>query len=476
MRRYFLWLLASVMLCHMIACKKDNTGAGNEVNDLHEIAAQAFIYGYPLVLMERTRQIMTAVPRPYNGRAPINQYAHATKFPDHTFTDVVSPNVDAFYSTAWLNLSDEPLIISVPDAKLLAPDGKEERYYLLQMLDGWSNVFDAPGTRTTGNSAQDFLLAGPDWAGVVPGGMKRLNSPTNLVWLIGRVQAVDEADVSKVLDFQSKLNIVPLSQWGTGYMPPEVPVEDVDPTPPVQQVANMDMNTFFQELADLMGENPPADVDAAMVAMLKNIGVIAGQEFDLSSFSNEQIEQIEKGFTVGKGRLEQLAVGLDIPKVNGWSYMTEGIGRYGTNYEYRAVIALVGIGANLPEDAVYPKTTVDDSGNNLNTAKNYTITFNKNEMPPAQAFWSVTMYNKNQFLADNPISRYSLGSKDDMKINPDGSLTIHIQKDNPGEDLESNWLPAPQVNGEDFNLIMRIYRPEESVLQRKWSPPAVKSQ
>lgn len=473
MKKGLIYLFVFILCSQIISCKKDSQNEDEIPKDIKEIVKQAFVYGYPLILMKRTRNVMTAVSAPLGGRAPIQQFAHVKKFPDFNFKDVVSPNVDAFYSTAWLDLAKEPIVVSVPDAKLLAPDNREERYYLLEMLDGWSNVFDSPGTRTTGSAAQDFVVVGPNWTGDVPGGLKKISSPTNMVWILGRVQAINESDISKVFEFQSKLLLTPLSRWGTAYTPPTVPIEPFDPAPPVLQVANMNMETFLQELADLMKDNPPAAYDANMLKMLKQINVEPGKKIDFSTFSEKDIQAMKDGYSAAQGSLKQLVGGLDIENKNGWGYMTKNIGVYGNNYEDRAAIALIGLGANLPEDAVYPKTTADRTGQTLNTNKKYTMTFPKGELPPAKSFWSITMYNQEQFLAENPIERYAVGSKDSFRYNSDSSLTIYIQKDSPSEEWVSNWLPTPQGDGLSFNMMMRLYWPEQKVLDGNWSPPGI---
>jgi hypothetical protein len=356
-KRWFTLLLALVLA----GCGDGGGGDYTETETLRQAARDAYIYGYPLVLMERTRRVSTAVARPEGSRAPMNQYAHIRTFPDPDFKDVVSPNVDTLYSIAWLDLTAEPLVVTVPDARDYAtPDGKA-RYYLLQMLDAWTNVFDSPGVRTRGPEARSFLLTGPNWKGEVPAGLERIASPTSVVWVTGRTHVLDAVDMPTVHAFQDKLALIPLSQWGHTPAPPaDVPVDDrVDiSTPPPAQVDGLDAQEFFSELAALMKNNPAAAYDGPMLDKLKLLGLVAGQPFDLASRPIVESAAIKGGYVVGKAKLRAAVSSSGGSPINGWTVMTSGIGKYGDNYDARAVTAVVGLGANLPEDAVYPRTAI----------------------------------------------------------------------------------------------------------------------
>jgi hypothetical protein len=417
-----------------------------------EIAVEAYAFGYPLVLMDVTRQMMTAVPKAGALKAPVNQFIHVREFPDPTFTDVVSPNADTLYSTAWLDLTKEPIILSVPDV------GK--RYYLMEMLDAWTNVFAAPGTRTTGNGRGDFAIVGPQWKGTLPAGVKEIKSPTNMVWLLGRTQTNGKEDYAAVRAIQDQYKLTPLSAWGKDYKPPDnAPVAagiDVK-TPPVEQVAKMDAATFYARLNTLMKDNPPANADASAVNSIAAIGVAPGTTFDLKSLDPAVAKSVaEARKPHGK-------------KVNGWDVMTN-LGRYGTDYLFRSVVAIVGLGANLPEDAIYPRATEDTDGQPLTGANSYVVHFPKGQLPPVNAFWSLTMYNSKQFFVQNPINRYAIGDRDKLKFNDDGSLTITIQHESPGKEKESNWLPAP---ADQFNMFMRLYWPKKEIEDGAWKMPGV---
>jgi len=248
------------------------------------------VYGYPLVLMDVTRAKMTNVPSPSGNEAPINQFASVRAFPDATFVDVVSPNADTLYSIAWLDLKREPIVLSVPDT--------HGRYYLMEMLDGWTNVFASPGKRTTGTSKSDYAVTGPGWSGTLPAGVKEIKSPTALVWVVGRTQTNGKADFAAVHAIQDGYKLTPLSAWGKPYTPPkDVAVDqkiDVKAAP-VEMVAAMDATTVFNRLAKLMKDNPPAAVDASMVAKMASIGIAPGQPFDLNKNGSDASKAISEG-------------------------------------------------------------------------------------------------------------------------------------------------------------------------------------
>ncbi|HMF13491.1 MAG TPA: DUF1254 domain-containing protein, partial [Gemmataceae bacterium] len=448
-----------------VQARDDKSPAKLTEDEAARIAVDAYVYGYPLVLMDVTRQVLTAVSKPEGHKAPVNQFVHVKEFPDPTHTDVVSPNADTLYSIAWLDLSKEPMVLRVPEM------GK--RYYLMQMLDAWTNVLADPGTRTTGNGKGEFAIVGPGWKGTLPGGVKEIKSPTNMVWIIGRTQTNGKDDYAAVHAIQAKYELAPLSAWGKEYVPPaDVPV---DPrveakTPPVQQVGKMEPKEFFARLAALMADSPPAEADEPMVEKLARIGVGPGKAFEANKLDPAVAKGLERGVADARAKLVAEAKKPRGKTVNNWSVMIDKMGRYGTDYTFRSVIAFIALGANLPEDAIYARATADAEGKPLTGANRYVIRFTKGQLPPVGAFWSVTMYNSKQFFVENPINRYAIGDRDKLKFDDDGSLPLYVQNESPGKDKESNWLPAPQ---DDFNLIMRLYWPKKAVLDGTWKPPSV---
>jgi DNA sulfur modification protein DndE len=433
-------------------------------DEAFKLGTEAYIYGYPLVTMDVTRRVMTNVAAPEGTKAPMFQFANLREYPTAAFKDVTAPNADTLYSAAWLHLAREPWILHVPDVG--------DRYYLMPMLSGWTNVFDSPGTRTTGTKAGDYAICGPGWTGDLPDGVKRVQSPTNMVWIIGRTYSTGTADDLKAVHaIQDKYSLTPLSAWGKDYKPPAsvlvAPGVDVK-TPPRDQVNKMDAGTYFKALAVLLRDNPPAEADAPMVAKLAKLGFAPGKGFDIGQLNPAAARGLERAVKAG---LEQIVAKSKKPgkTVNGWQITFTG--DYGTDYLFRAAVTFVGLGANLPQDAVYPTTGVDAAGKELTGANRYTLHFaSKKDLPPVNAFWSLTMYNADFFFVDNPLNRYTLSQRNELKENADGSIDLYLQKDSPGKDKESNWLPAPEGK---FNLMLRLYWPKESFLDGTWKPPAV---
>ena len=430
------------------------------LNEIQSIAEEAYIFGYPLVLMDVTAESMTNVFQAGTQTAPINQFAVMPEFPTPDFTTVVSPNSDTLYNAAWLDLSDEPIVLHVPDT-----DG---RYYLQPMLDAYTNIFESPGKRTTGTEANDFVITGPFWEGTLPEGVTELKSPTEMVWILGRIQTNGVDDYDAVHEIQKEISLTPLSSFGKPYQPPQNASVDstIDmTTPPVDKIDQLDVNTFFNRMAMLMKSNPPSPEDANVIAKFEKIGLIPGQEFDSSNLDPEIINAIESGANAGRQKIES-----NIPNIgtitNGWQFSLDP-GNYGTDYLFRSTVALVGLGANLAEDAIYPLTYIDIDGNALNGANNYMIHFPEGQIPPVNAFWSLTMYNMEQFFVENPIDRYTIGDRSELVYNDDGSLDIYIQHEAP-DGKESNWLPAPD---DDFNVMMRLYWPSQEIIDGVWELP-----
>jgi hypothetical protein len=429
-----------------------------------QLAVEAVVYGYPLVLVDATKRVQTNVASPeHNGRAPINQFSNFLKYPTAAYRDVVRINVDTLYSFAWLDLSKEPIVLSVPNT--------HGRYYLMPVLDGWTNVFASPGKRTTGTDAGDFAIVGPDWTGTLPSGMKELRSPTNIAMIAGRTQANGPADYAAVNAIQRQYQLRPLSAFGKPYSPQAGVVDpQIDmTTPPVDQVNRMSAAEFFGRLADLMGSNRPSAADAPMLTKLAKIGVVPGRAFSISTLDPAVAKGLDGSVQAAVPKLADAAKGLGT-EANGWRVLPMTLAEFGTEYTLRGAVALMGLGANLAKDAVYPTAFMDGSGQQLNGANRYVLHFDKGGVPPANAFWSLTMYDAQSFLAANPIDRYNIAGWMPLKHNPDGSLDVYIQHESPGKPKASNWLPAPAG---DFSVTLRVYWPKETMLDGSWTPPAI---
>jgi hypothetical protein len=429
-------------------------------------AIEAYVYGYPLVTMEMTRRVMTNVATAEGKRAPMGQFMRARSYPDASYRDVTAPNADTLYTTAWVDVGKEPAVLSLPDMK--------GRYYLFPMLDAWTNVFQAPGTRTTGTGAQTYAITGPGWSGTLPPGVVELKAPTALVWVLGRIYCTGTPeDYAAVHALQDACALVPLSSYGNPYTPPPSQVDpSVDMKTGVRdQVNRLDAVAFFGLLADLLKTNPPAPADKPMLATLARLGIVPGQDFDMSKFNVDFAKRVPQ---IGFDRIMlhyKLSDG-DVQTVDGWAFTTK-TGQYGTNYVQRALVTVIGLGANLPQDAVYPFSEKDGNGGSYSGASKYVVHFARGATPPAKGFWSITMYDKNYFFVANPLNRYSISMRQNPKFNADGSLDLYIQTGSPGPDKEANWLPAPQGG---FILMMRLYWPDAappSILDGSWAPPPV---
>jgi len=431
------------------------------------IAVDAYVYGYPLVTMEMTRRVMTNVAAPEGLRSPMGTFINAREYPTAAFRDVTAPNADTLYSAAWLDLSKEPWVLSIPD--------EQDRYYLMPMLSGWTDVFQVPGKRTTGDKAQTYAITGPKWKGTLPKGVKQLKSPTDMVWVLGRTYCTGTPeDYKAVHEIQDQYKLVPLSAYGKAYTPPPGKVDpSVDMKTPVRdQVNRLTAGEYFKLLAALMKDNPPAKADAPIVARMKKIGIVPGKAFDIDKVPPVVAKALED---VPKAGVEKIMGHFKKAgaHVNGWVFTTK-TGLYGTQYLQRALVTAIGLGANRPQDAVYPTSEVDADGKPYSGSNKYVLHFPKGQLPPVNGFWSLTMYDSTYFFVANPLNRFTLSQRNELRENADGSIDLYIQSDNPGPEKESNWLPAPK---DKFVLMLRLYWPKmksPSILDGTWKPPAVK--
>ncbi|NUT76223.1 DUF1254 domain-containing protein [Pseudomonas sp. C1C7] len=430
----------------------------------HAIGVDAYVYFYPLLTMDITRKQFTNIePGKEFGKGPMNMFVSVPEYPPASFKGVVRSNFDTLYSIAWLDLTKEPLVIAAPDTA--------GRFYLLPMLDMWSDVFASPGWRTTGTEAAQFLVTPPAWTGTVPAGLQHLPAPTSYVWIIGRTKTDGAADYAAVHKIQAGYTVTPLSRLGKAAEPVSVKIDPaVDmKTPPKIQVDTMSAANYFAYAAELLRMHPAHSTDQPMLAQIKRIGIEPGKSFDMNALDPEikaALESVPKDAqALMNWKVETLA-----RVVNGWSMNTDTMGVYGNYYLKRAIVAQMGLGANLPEDAIYPLNLGDSNGKPLDGANKYVLHFDKGEAPPVNAFWSITLYDPEGFQVANGLNRFAVSSWMPFKNNADGSLDIYFQNESPGKDLEANWLPAPKG---PFNLTMRLYGPKADALNGKWNPPPV---
>lgn len=437
-------------------------------DEARDLAVEAYLFFYPLVSMEVTRKVSTtATGEAGDANAPMNVFRHMPAFPTAEFRDVVRPNFDTLYSSAWLDLTGGPVIVSAEDTA--------GRYYLLPLMDMWSDVFAAPGARTTGTGAGRWAVVPQGWSGELPPGVERVDAPTPYVWLIGRTQTNGPQDYAAVHQVQAGFRVTPLAQWSGSPAAPSATPPAVDPTvdhktAPLAQVNSMPGDRYFAYAADLMTLHPPHVTDWSQAARLRRLGIRAGEKFDFAAAPKVVQEALlaapaeaQRRMMAGRGSLGRL--------VNGWLMNVETMGVYGNDYLKRAVIAMVGLGANQPEDAVYPLCVADADGQPLRGGERYVIRFEKDQLPPVDAFWSITMYDGDGFQVANALNRFAIGDRDPLKRGPDGSVEILLQPTSPGAELESNWLPSPAEGA--IGVTMRLYAPRAEALDGRWAPPAV---
>ncbi|HEX7323554.1 MAG TPA: DUF1254 domain-containing protein [Mycobacterium sp.] len=442
-------------------------GCASPRDTAEEDAVKAYVYTYPLVSVEVTRRQSTnyPAPDPSIGAAPMNQLAHLSFLPDAKFTGVVRPNVDTLYTSMFFDVSAEPLVVSVPDMG--------GRYHLFPLLDMWTNVDASPGPRTLGDQhGYRFAIVGPNFHGALPDGVHEYRLPTDAGWMIGRIQVNGPEDVPNVVAIQKQMTAVPLGAYGTAYTPARN--TDLHPDwPKDQEVAKYIHDLTPQQYWDLyyssLSHTQTRPGDGALLDKLAGIGWSPDKKLDLSALPDAERARWERPWPKA---LSQIEVDLGNQDVNGWKIARSDIGDYGTNYAARAVVAHGGLGANLPQDAIYPATRVDDAHAQLRAGNAYLLHFDADKAPPVKGFWSLTLYDERGFFAENPINRYAVRGEH-LARNPDGSTDIYIQRENPGSARQSNWLPAPESG--DFNLMLRLYWPAQTVIDGTWNPPAVTS-
>jgi hypothetical protein len=438
------------------------------------IATDAYVYFYPLITMEMTRRQFTNIePGKELGKGPMNMFNNVPEYPPANFKGVVRPNFDTLYSVAYLDLTKEPVVVSAPDTN--------GRYYLLPMLDMWSDVFASPGWRTTGTQAQTFLVTPQGWRPdlrdrfaeefKLPKDTQRIEAPTPYVWVIGRTKTDGPADYNAVHQIQAGYKVSLLSEFGKPPRPVEVKIDpSIDmKTPPKEQVDSMTAGVYFANAAELLKLHPPHVTDQPIIAQMKRIGIEVGKSFDIGKLDPVVQRALETAPQDGR-KLMAWKVPTLARVANGWSMNTDTMGVYGNYYLKRAIVSQVGLGANLPEDAIYPLNLGDESGKPLDGATKYTITFANGAAPPVNAFWSITLYDQDGFQVGNTLNRFAVSSWMPFNYNADGSLDIYFQSENPGKDKEANWLPAPKGA---FNLTMRLYSPKSEALTGRWNPPPI---
>lgn len=421
--------------------------------NIWETVEDAYVYAFPLVLMDATETSATNTEEAVTGKAPVNQFIHSVALANAQFRNVVTPNVDTIYSQVWYDLSEEPMVYELPET---------DRFCKVQVLDGWTN------TAAVLDKAGAYAITLSTWEGELPEGVTRIDVPTSMAWSITRIVLSGEEDLPNVYAIQEKMKLMPLSDYISGdtYEPPRGSYSEENDYIPVDKVLSMDPITFFNKANELMVKNPPAAADKEMLEKIAAVNIGPGMEFDTSVLTGDVAENWKTMLT--EVRLKLIKEGQKFSKKLGqWDYFGEPIGDFNTEYAYRALVALAGLGANTVEVALYPKIEQDADGNTLTGEKSYILHFESYPQVLEGGFWSVTAYGDDDFLIDNPIDRYCINDRSDLKANDDGSVDIILSEDAP--ENTTNWLP---VGDGGFHLYMRIYTPDMDALET-WMAPTI---
>jgi hypothetical protein len=431
---------------------------GTSANDLRGFYATALARAERRVPKAQRAQFAAAVAEYVYGLAPVsisgtvqrfpqNQLVSIAKLVDPSVRTVVLPNHDTTYTVGQLQLASGPLVLDVPDTA--------GRYYVIQLLDAYSNTFAYVGRRTTGTRAGSYAIVPPGFRGSLPAGVKRIQSPTNLVWVLGRTLVKSDAELPAVAQLMGGYRVTPMASWTAGTRQSPLVLPGFPASPPVPLPTGA---AYFTKLAQVLQSDAPPARDACALRAFRgaseSVGVAA--------------ERAGKRIV---GLAEQRANRYSAKRNNGWLLPGPYVGNYGRNYLGRAVIALNALGANTRPETIYPIALDDSRGRPLTGSHRYAIRFPRGQLPPANAFWSLTMYDAKRYLVPNPIDRYTVGDRTrGLRRGRDGSLTIYVQHASPTGAKRANWLPAPAGG---FRIAMRIYEPRRSALSGRWKPPPV---
>ncbi len=428
----------------------------------YTIGVQAYIYGFPYVYLSEVRwgQVAQKVG-PNLPHAAVNHFYKNQVMGGPESQAGGSPNNDTLYSLAWIDVSKEPLILSVPDVG--------DRYYTMEIASFDSDNFAYVGMRATGTKAGDYAIVGPSWKGTLPAGIQQLApSRTPCAFILGRTLLKGPDDLPAIRAVMSQYKLTPLSLWGK----PDAKVpESYDVLKPFDR--KTDQLADWKTMNATMTENPPPSRHQLLLRQFAQIGI--GPGIDVDSLDEATKRGLARAAVDGRNLLDAaLRQGARQKNVNGWNYPPPEMGRAGDKDDFLLRAALQckwGIVANDPAEAVYLNTSTDPEGRQLDGSNRYVMHFPAGELPEVKAFWSITLYDARHNLVANPIRRYALGDRDKLSFNSDGSLDIYIQNQSPGKDKDANWLPAP--TGE-FNLVLRTYLPSANIQEQRWTPPPLR--
>jgi hypothetical protein len=476
MKSYFFQILTILLLISigMVSCRSNDELNKNKIlkpmqqkDYVLTIADSAFTYGVPLVLLDITQsQLLRGTST--DTAVSFNKFIHVREFLNSSDTTVVRPNADTYYSIAWLDLTGGPVLMHLPRT--------DSTYYMMPMLDGFTNVFKSPGTRNNDTMGGDYLITGLTKT-ISPGKLNDANkatpiqSNTNMVWILGRFQVNNSRDSTTVVQLQDSMKLTPLGKK-EAY---DNSVYLYDSGEPNTIVKEMAIDTFFTRMNALLLQNPPVKADSVIVARMKKIGVGAGLKFNSNNFTlvekiglNRIPKKMMKFYSSSAEKSKHITSSM-------WTVNLDSLlGNYGTNYLLRAVVAYAGLGANTRDDAVYYSSSSINDTTKFNSQHNYKLTFAK--LPPVKAFWSLTMYDEDGYFVNNSDSIYAVGhdSNRPFYYDRDGTLSLYIQRERPKDTLyKHNWLPSDSFKNKDFKVMLRAYWPKCSIIDSTWIPPNI---
>jgi hypothetical protein len=452
-------MINKIMIIMLTMCFSSFSNSADMKNHLsipqiEGISSKLYLYMYSLVTMDITRKKMLL-----DKNTKENQFTHLRKYPEVSYTDVVRPNFDTLYSIAWLDLSAGPVRVMTGDSN--------GRYYLMPYYDMYSDVIGTTGTMTTGNGKQMTTIYGPNYKGEYAAG-NILKSSTQKLWIIGRTKTDGPSDYVSVNKFQDTFKII---VEDSRQSLPEIDIKFNPKLSPLEIVNSMKLSDFFRYGNELVKMNGYHDSDNSLIFQGRRMGFFEKDVFDFKALPIKSRQAMSMGVLKATALLMKIKNSKQ-KLSNGWSVYTSLMGVYGNEYAFRSFISMIGLGALPTQDSVYPVLMSDANGNDIVGEKNYIIHFDKKDLPPVKAFWSLTMYDNQGFAVANSLNRYTIGSKDSLKFNKDGSLDIYIQHKKPSDSLVSNWLPAPAKG--NIGVTMRLYSPDFSVITGKWIPPVVR--
>ncbi|AVJ25966.1 DUF1254 domain-containing protein [Achromobacter spanius] len=428
-----------------------------------QAAIEGYLYFYPLIAMDLTRRQFTHPARGADG-APANTFQHGRTLP-RAGDATPWANVDMLRSNAWLDLTDGPVVLSVPDTA--------GRLYTLTLLDMWTDVFATLGKRTTGTAKGNTVIVPPGWNGTLPSGMARIDAPTVQVWAKGMIETHGPADQATVNALQDGFVLTPLAQWN---LPAQAPRTKPDPSldlkiPVREQVDSMPTDAFFTYAAELLRKHPPHATDQPLLALLRRVGLVPGRPFDFDKLDHSAKQGMRRGVRAARDRMAA-AAGHSLRATDGWLQETGSIGVYGNDWLRRALAAQAQPGSGLPEDLTVLVLATDSDGALLDGAHRYTLHLDSGRLPDTGAFWSLTAYDGQGLPVPNPVNRMALGSRDPLRYNADGSLDLVFSNAAPPPEDQSNWLPIPAAG--PVGMLLRVYTPGPAVRDGVWTPPAVR--